>query len=550
MPPRTAVAYAALVVLRAVVAFTSTSTIHPDEHFQNPEIAAGLLFDYGDRGDGLLQTWEWTGEAPCRSIVPVLGSTGFAFALLRALTGRGPTARALFLTQRCMMLVFSFAIDLLIHLTARSDTAVLLFASSPVVFTFLVRPFSNSLEALFFALALYVTLHTVKRTSCTSLSKLGAILALGVFTRVTFVAFAAPLVIAVAYRVAARLAWRNHSVPASLALLRASSPAALTFILTSCLLAFVDTFYFSSSASLSSFILTPLNLLRYNLASANLAEHGLHPRYLHLAANWPMLFGPGLAVVWLAARARMDEEKAGAKDRFRLNVYFASFLVPTLLLSIQPHQEPRFLVPLIIPLALLTPYASFFRSDTSRARKIRRVFCALWLVHSLVLTALFGYLHQGGLIRSLFALSDALQNPSSALGEAEKVNIVFWRTFMPPRHLLLPTSRGDALPPAVNITDLAGAPSPDMLATLSLLSAASPVTSSTLLVAPAYNVDALALACPAFLPPRGENTRPCLRPLFDGRTFGVHVDMDRLGDLVRAKGWSRTGIGVWEVEGK
>lgn len=36
---------------------------------------------------------------------------------------------------------------------------------------------------------------------------------------------------------------------------------------------------------------TPYNALRYNLQSANLAEHGVHPRWLHLVVNAPMLFG-------------------------------------------------------------------------------------------------------------------------------------------------------------------------------------------------------------------------------------------------------------------
>lgn len=80
--------YLGLVAIRLLVALTSTSTIHPDEHFQNPEVAAELVFDYGTRGDGTLRTWEWLGEQPCRSIAPVWGSVGAAFELLR-LAGAG-----------------------------------------------------------------------------------------------------------------------------------------------------------------------------------------------------------------------------------------------------------------------------------------------------------------------------------------------------------------------------------------------------------------------------------------------------------------------------
>lgn len=73
--------YAVLVVLRLLVALTSTSTIHPDEHFQNPEVAARAAFSYDHRGDGPLVTWEWEAGNPCRSIVPVWVTTGWAFEL-------------------------------------------------------------------------------------------------------------------------------------------------------------------------------------------------------------------------------------------------------------------------------------------------------------------------------------------------------------------------------------------------------------------------------------------------------------------------------------
>jgi len=82
-------AWILLILLRLLVALTSTSAIHPDEHFQNPEIAAGLLFDYSATGNTLLKTWEWIGAKPCRSIAPVWGSTGLAFALLKRVAGDG-----------------------------------------------------------------------------------------------------------------------------------------------------------------------------------------------------------------------------------------------------------------------------------------------------------------------------------------------------------------------------------------------------------------------------------------------------------------------------
>lgn len=84
--------YAVLLALRLLVALSSHSIIHPDEHFQNPETAAGLVFDYGQSGgDGLLRTWEWDAEMPCRSVGPVWISMGAAFGVVRLFTGQSDT---------------------------------------------------------------------------------------------------------------------------------------------------------------------------------------------------------------------------------------------------------------------------------------------------------------------------------------------------------------------------------------------------------------------------------------------------------------------------
>lgn len=64
------------------------------------------------------------------------------------------------------------------------------------------------------------------------------------------------------------------------------------------LLAAADTFYFSSpTRSRWQPVLTPLNLLMYNISSSNLALHGTHPRWLHLVVNWQILFGVSLPVL-------------------------------------------------------------------------------------------------------------------------------------------------------------------------------------------------------------------------------------------------------------
>jgi phosphatidylinositol glycan class Z len=92
----------------------------------------------------------------------------------------------------------------------------------------------------------------------------------------------------------------------------------ITATVTSLICIFIDTAYFHSSLNftlkpqsmppslrnLTSFIfnlsVTPLNFVSYNLNSENLAEHGLHPRWLHLFVNLPLVIGLGL--VWYGFR--------------------------------------------------------------------------------------------------------------------------------------------------------------------------------------------------------------------------------------------------------
>lgn len=55
-----------------------------------------------------------------------------------------------------------------------------------------------------------------------------------------------------------------------------------------------------------------------------------------------------------------------------------------------------------------------------------------WIIFNLALSLVFGFLHQGGVVPSLFYLHSTLADLSSA----QSTHIVYWKTYLPPRHLL------------------------------------------------------------------------------------------------------------------
>lgn len=117
----------------------------------------------------------------------------------------------------------------------------------------------------------------------------------GIFTRPTFLIFGAPI----AYQVAFGTFTYARTTTRWLRLI---IPPLLTAAGTCTAFLVADTLYFRGT--LNDPVVTPFNFLTYNFASQNLAEHGLHPRWLHVFVNVPMLFGPW--ITWLAVRTMVD----------------------------------------------------------------------------------------------------------------------------------------------------------------------------------------------------------------------------------------------------
>jgi phosphatidylinositol glycan class Z len=150
-------------------------------------------------------------------------------------------------------------------------------------------------------------------------------------------------------------------------------------------------------------VITPLNNLRYNLQSSNLAIHGVHPRYQHLLFNLPQLLGPAfLLLFW--------------RPHVSLRLYSA--ISGITVLSIFQHQEARFLLP-TIPLFL-----SSIRLPAHPTHL--RIFAAVWIAFNALFGLLMGSYHQGGIVPTQFHLS----------GIEDATQAVWWKTYSPPIWLL------------------------------------------------------------------------------------------------------------------
>ena len=140
-------------------------------------------------------------------------------------------------------------------------------------------------------------------------------------------------------------------------------------------------------------VLTPLNNILYNAKVENLKEHGLHPRYLHFLVNFPLLYGPlsTSTLVSLLWRPRLNASvyygnasttgftaivlieilnKMYINHKHTCTLVLVSVIAVAMIgLSIMPHQEARFLTPMLVPLALIYTWN---RAKFNRAFMVRK----------------------------------------------------------------------------------------------------------------------------------------------------------------------------------
>ncbi|KAI5917217.1 Alg9-like mannosyltransferase [Camillea tinctor] len=418
-------AYLILIAVRLWFALSS-SYLHPDEHFQGPEVIAGQIFSYPVR-----LTWEFTSEHPIRSVFPLWPVYGLPMLLLRWLwIGNGNDGEippvAVFWTLRILMFVVSFvledwAIYELLESHRRRDVtvALMLVASSYVTWTYQTHTFSNSIETLVVAWCLVLTerlerIDRDERNERDERSKrselnipssavsspllasivLGVVAVFGVFNRITFPAF---LLIP-----GLRLIPFFLKRPLSLVAMAAAGLFTVLIAIS------LDTsFYTPHSISWSDLyrhpVITPWNNLRYNMVPSNLAQHGLHPWYQHSLVNLPLLIGPAVGLLFM-------------KPHRSLRLY--SGISGIVVLSMFQHQEARFLLP-TVPLFLSS--VKLPKSPT-----YSKIWIATWIGFNVVLGLLMGVYHQGGIVPAQVFMSN----------QPDATQAVWWKTYMPPIWLL------------------------------------------------------------------------------------------------------------------
>ncbi|XP_033125004.1 GPI mannosyltransferase 4-like [Anneissia japonica] len=470
--------WCALVAIRILwCILLQTGYIHPDEFFQNTEPMAGDAFGYKVR-----KPWEFNSTFPCRSVVLPYITSGIVFKMLNLLNEQGLitiTSAMLVVLPRLIMTLMSLIMDYSIYkmcniLNFSATTCLTIFASSFVTLVFYTRTMSNSLEAILFSVLLALVIDTRKTyfvgheksdlneegegdkedentqqkrdeiipddsNKCFYIS---VILIAGFFNRPTFVIFAVvPMLFWLAVDATNKSCnLLSNMLTNGVKLLPGVVLSIIIFVVADsryygtldtssicCIHSFVD---FLSSNFIQNLTVTPLNFLQYNLDSSNLEEHGLHPHITHILVNSPLLFLPLLVCFASEITAFIlgVDSGWGQTSIAPIRGFFQlSFFTPLLLLSFFPHQEPRFLIPLLVPLVLL--YSKLVMSPDTFEPNMP------WIVWNLLACLIFGVLHQGGLIPCLGHLNNIVSKPV-ANNQPVHYHIMFYHTYMPPEHLL------------------------------------------------------------------------------------------------------------------
>ena len=468
------------------VLLPQTGYIYPDEFFQATEITAGDIFGYRHT-----RTWEWNEGFPVRSPVFPYVFTGVPFYVLKlSFVASTITSRILIVAPRLFMTFASLMIDFAVyrichHLRMDPAPPLCFFGSSFVTLVFYTRTFSNTAESILFALLLLLVISSMSNGNITRSKTdylryflMGTLVTLGIWIRPTFVAFACvPLLWWFVDIFTLKWTFEKKVVALIRHMLAQCAFVGLGGVVAMIILTLVDSYYYGYLHR-GEIVLTPLNFILYNLDTSSLREHGLHPRFMHFAVNLPLLFGPmalGLYTViayLLIRRKFIDYAKVllsprklykdkdiliddDYKAQFIWSLLLCSIVASIALLSFIPHQEPRFISPVLLPLVIL--FARCLKGSS-----VTPLALLSWLIWNILGCTVFGLMHQGGVYPCLAYLQHYLHNAKSLQTSGTAYHVTFHRTYMPPQHLLAWTlmshEREGNLHHSLALYDLKGSP--------------------------------------------------------------------------------------------
>lgn len=342
------------------------------------------------------------------------------------------------------------------------NRCLLMYASSYVTLVFMTRTLSNVIEALLFIILLLIVASSVKRSVASRKRKVksnehtnnfnwvGILLTVGIFNRPTFVFYSVvPMFFWLIYNSSLECTVPKRVVINILSLVPSIAISSILFITGDSIYFGVREIFWNSKSFLEvEWIIAPLNFIRYNVDDSNLRQHGLHPQYLHILVNLPLLFG--LVSIYASIHIiKLVFCCLSHRKRNTVNiidhVIIWSFVMPILLLSLIPHQEPRFLLPVLFPLVIFSSDRMFQNNNISRLLLIT------WTLWNVFGCLFYGFLQQSGVVHSLFDIS---ANRSAT--QCEDVHVVFYHTYMPPRFLLLNPKERSCCEYEIHVHDLMG----------------------------------------------------------------------------------------------
>lgn len=460
-----------LAIIRIAVCFwPQTGYLHPDEFFQASDVIGGQFF-----GGKTNQVWEFKTDHPIRCMLIPSILIKLAFTLANLIQSK-PSAYMLLVVPRIVYTLLSFSIDYCLYKLCQYYSTrglwylpvSVIFQTSFVCLGCLTRTLSNTCEVVIFALLLMVICQSMRpkfriifvapnrpptpvqekvnvRQQILSSIFVGALLTMGVFNRPTFPCFA---LVPIIYWIIGN--HKKNSYRFTSTIQQVVVPIGLSTVITAIFISAYDTFYYRGSQVVieacqdlfffrfnqlyqnlsSNWILTPYNFVAYNTNVDNLSKYGLHPPYTHMLLNVPLLFNV-LGILFYEKIFKLLFSSGILRLLFSTHRIYAlmllSSIVSLILLSLVPHQEFRFLLPLIVPLV----YAFGFGIYTSNK------LLPMWLIANLVLVFFYTNVHQAGVTKAALDLDPILK---SYIGSSDNdrppvmVNVLAFKCYLVPSY--------------------------------------------------------------------------------------------------------------------